>query len=136
MDKKQLLSELQLSNYILHKTPDGEYKLPERGVIQWTADNWYEIGECILDEDDLYPIELNDDWIKDFGCKIEYNSRVEFPGNSVWQFTLSKSTYQSIATYRLEVNLSGTWVIIKYVHQFQNLYALITNGKQLKLKTK
>lgn len=136
MDKKKLLGELQLGNYINHKTPDGEWKAEERGIIQWTADCWYDVGESILDTEDLFPIELNDDWIEDFGCKIEYNSRVEFPDDSLWQFTLYKSTYELTTNYTLEVNLSSTYVYIEYVHQFQNLYTLISSGKKLQLKTK
>ncbi len=136
MNNKQLLGELQLGNYVNHKTPDGEWKAEEMGIIQWTADCWYDAGESILDTDDIYPIELNDDWITNLGCEIEYNSRVEFPGDRLWQFTLDKSTFESVTTYTLEVNQSHTCVTIKYVHQFQNLYTLLSNGEKLQLKTK
>lgn len=130
MDKEKLLGELQLGNFVQHRTPDGEYKAEERGIFQWTEYNWLELEECILDDDDLFPIKLDNKWLKVFKCKID-RGRIEFPDDNLWQFTLSKSTFESVTTYSLEVNLSYTYVKIEYVHQFQNLYSMLSNGKKL-----
>lgn len=112
---------LMEGNFIYNK--DGEiekvYTLYRDGINGYDGE-----GGIIPDDEELFkPIPLTEQWLIDFGCKIElkkYKTKTATKGNiqiyyhKGWRFIIND--FDSI--------------VLKYVHQYQNLYFALT-GKEL-----
>jgi hypothetical protein len=100
-------TELRIGNWV--KTTEGEIQIHNG----WEID---EGNEC-------NPIPLTEEWLERFGAKSDVVSSMFGLGNWI-SINLSND-----GDFWIE-NITGEVVVIKYVHQLQNLYFALT-GEEL-----
>lgn len=118
-------TEIREGNWV-HHSPIWSYRNPDLKDIdfKWTDTDWYALGECTLNLEDLSPISLSETWL----LRFKFNTD---------QITWWKGDF-IIGNYR-----DGFWLLptgridergteIKYIHQLQNLYFLLT-GEEIDL---
>lgn len=115
------LNEIRPGNWVHHK---AEWSCRQTRIeedwkefdFQWTRDDWWRLGEGTIVEEVLEFIPLTPDWLRKFG--FEQNSDVASREylNDKW---LAVDHYEKGCL----VKRAGVYgVVLKYVHQLQNLY--------------
>jgi hypothetical protein len=121
--------ELRIGNWV-HHNDNWSYKQPDIDFKefdwQWDDRDWYALGECTLDMDDVYPIPLTEEWLLKFGFEKRdgkyYLSRYLIK-EGISQFFDNGMSFR-ITTSNTESTHAAS---IKSVHQLQNLYFALTN---------
>lgn len=127
-------NEIRIGNWFHHKK-EWSYRQDDdikEFDFQFEPSDWFALGECTLFYENFEPILLTEEWLLKFGfnCKyksvhnhwnlgsfcIEQKSDEDDFGNSIPQEQIFYYNFQSE---------------IKYVHQLQNLYFVLTE-KELK----
>lgn len=119
------LNEIRIGNYFEVDTvgqpcPDRL----ENGIYLW--DNWHSYYEFGFDERIFKPIPLTEEWLERFGFDyliIEDEYRFNW-------IIINRDEKDGVIWIE---NITGKVVVIKYVHQLQNLYFALT-GEELILK--
>lgn len=108
-------NELRIGNYVEFT---GDWVA---AVRQWDEEDWYYLTEATLKMDDIKPIILSEEWLLKLGFTYTQD------GMGFGGFELDRTDagfiYDSV-----DYN-----VIIKHVHQLQNLYFALT-GEELNIK--
>jgi len=123
------ITELRIGNYIQSETTLFE----ETKWREWqiTPDDM----KIIIDNpQDYEPIPLTENWFKDFGfVKVDNCNKDTFPNWSI-------ENYGELNPIEVVTNVNGFWTIIqppllpiiKYVHQLQNFYFIMTDKELAK----
>lgn len=138
---KMKANELRIGNYIqLFRKPKDESM-----TTHIISGIFYEpdIGHCISLEDGfvvnvdtgIAPIPLTEQWLKDFGCKKEYDILIKFPYKGDQPKPSARWVTHKL-TSKEEINqpflrFDGL-VDIYYIHQLQNLFFAITGNELTK----
>ena len=117
--------ELRIGNWVHH---NFKWCYRDHGTsfdFQWDDSDWYALGECTMSLDDVSPIPLTEQWLKDFGFELK-EDLFTGPGYCIehedYFFNIDK---ESMLFGHPQFNTK-----IEYVHQLQNLYFALT-GKEL-----
>lgn len=82
--------------------------------------------EFLINDVDIKPIPLNENWLKALGFEQHDKDRKDFRLGFLRICEATDGTYN-------EPDLLSVWLNIKYVHQLQNLFYALTND-ELKLR--
>lgn len=118
--------ELRIGNYLREDLERDGLEM-----IQVESIWWDESSECYyINQDEITafePYPLTEEWLRKFG----------FERKEGWDDMFFWSIEVNNQTFDLEENPKGyeydMWIIVKYVHQLQNLFSSLT-GKELELK--
>jgi hypothetical protein len=122
--------ELRINNWVHYK---GEWCYREiwNKEFQWEDRDWYAVGECTMDLNDVYPIPLTEEWLEKFGFNSKYKSvhMLWNLGNFYINQKSDEDDYGNSIPQEQIFYYDYTFEI-KYVHQLQNLYYALT-GEEL-----
>lgn len=110
--------EIKIGNVFKHKKI-WSYRNPEADkefLFKWDQNDWYALGECTLQLDDIEPIEITEKILLKCGFAVEYT----IGGFLRWQlgdFKLIDRKLPYPCRHKMD---------IKYLHQLQNLYFSLT----------
>lgn len=128
--------DLMVGNWFHHKaewsTLQG-YENLEEFDFEWTVDNWYQVGECLLSLEVVDGILLTEEWLIKFGFSSHDRNTTDCdwtiadPNNPVMRlnkFQLLQPDYDE-AIFFFEMSI--IWhILLQYVHELQNLYYSLT----------
>lgn len=119
-------NELRIGNWVRHND-SWCYRGEDVYEFQWDESDWYALGECILDIENIEPIELTDEWLVKLGFNQEaFGDPVYFldgfvvdlhEGEISWPNPVYKDSYCHAECP-------------EFVHQLQNIYYYLI-GKEL-----
>lgn len=120
-------SEIRAGNWVHHKAVWStlqEYERLEEFDFVWTADNWYQVGECLLSLDSVEGILITDEWMVKLGFKLVFGTF------SKGDFCLAKPHKNGDKDLFMICNITSPMnPKIRYIHELQNLYYALTNNE-------
>jgi len=115
-------TELRIGNWVNCYAVRIEISaIAEEYVYDKTESGWFRIN-------DLNPIPLTEQWLKDFGFVYSETKKVWMGSKSGWFWLAEKDGYYKLWYYNSLIGRP-----FKYVHQLQNLYFALT-GEELERK--
>ena len=122
------VKELRIGNYV-HHNKGWSYRCGGRDFdFIWNESDWHALGECTLDLSNIKPIPLTEEWLVKFG--FDYVKEVMGYADSLHLICNHKEGFCFIPFC---TNDKDCHIILKHVHQLQNLYFALT-GEELKIK--
>lgn len=120
-------SEIRIGNWFEHNSEwnANGYK----GHFQWSASDWYGLGECVLSLDNVSPIILTPEILEKAGF-IRYNEIEYAVASGVSEFHVFLEPVLAFIKYYPDgVHKDGYWMPVNsaYLHQLQNLYYSLTS---------
>lgn len=131
--------ELRLGNWVHHKD-QWSYRQSDQDFkefdFQWDDRDWYAIGECTMNFEDVSPILLTEEWLLKVGFETSgwlgrWQLQIENNGLIVCSDDFNEWWVYSGLGDSDSYGFQGAH--LKYVHQLQNLYFALTN-KELTIK--
>lgn len=113
-------SEIRCGNYFTHN--ENWNSFGHKGLFKWTSYEWYLLGECRIDLEDVSPVLLSEDILLKSGF-LKKNNGIETHlcfGRFYWCSSCPTNIYIEYYSGEIEVEC-------KYLHQLQNLYFDVTN---------
>lgn len=113
--------ELYINGYYNH---NGNWNYKDyKGVFQFIESDWYAIGECILDLNDIKPIPLTEEWLLKIPEMVNKYGRTYF---------VNKLKFDINNDNKIRFHFSGKVIYVDYLHQIQNIVFVLTN-KELEI---
>lgn len=129
--------ELMIGNFVYAKAYWGsKYELELVTVTEVNEDEVFH-NACGLDGScscDIEPIELTEDWLNKFGFKTEISDSDDYYKSETWFLEYDGVTFVMCkeGLRLMYFDWQSEIKSIKYVHQLQNLYCILTS-KELKI---
>lgn len=129
-------TELRIGNWVCHNGNWCHRNLSTPTNFQWAEYDWYAVGQCCMDLEDISPIPLTKEWLLKFGFKRPS------PNSPMWEINkagegMVKINYLYFTEYdhvtHKVYQTTCSLVCFRYVHQLQNLYFALT-GEELEIK--
>ena len=120
--------EIRIGNWVKHESvwsyrqKEGEIK---EFYFQWSASDWYALGECTLSLESISPITLTEDWLLNMGMP-EDRSTIDLFN---WELYFERRD----GKLYLSTEQASPGRLIEYLHIAQNIHNSFTN-KELTIK--
>jgi hypothetical protein len=127
-------NEIRIGNWFYHKPDVWSYRNEDGkgGEFQWTAQDWYALGECTLDLEAIEPLDLNHKALIAFAFKLMPNSSYYHKYYSERHYLSFSPRYDYI---EICVNMiCGGKAKCKYIHHIQNLWTDLTGEELTKIE--
>lgn len=120
--------EIRIGNFFSHNGNWSYRECKKSDVICWNDTDWYAVGECTMDLNDIIGIPISEIELNNIGFVDVNTGRPHIYINSNLSIVFTKKNTDKIVYIEVENEYASCQIVtyIKFVHQLQNLYFALT----------